>query len=129
MKRLLLFVILALSPVAHAARELPATPIITLNGTPTFLGTITATTTKNNHDTSSPFNNTSDALKGWVLMVQCDAAGYLLPGTTNAAAVTTTNGIKVAADEKYIFIMSVQHGWLAALAVTGTLNCKVWRFV
>jgi hypothetical protein len=98
-----------------------------LNGSPTHLGTIVATTTKNNHDTASAFNNTGDALKGKLLMLQPDAACYVLAGTTNAATVTTTNGVKLAADERVLIRMRENQGWLACVSVTGTTNCRVWE--
>jgi hypothetical protein len=126
MKRLLVLVLLSLSPAAYPQAR-PNNTLVAINGYPAHLGTIVATTTKNNHDTASAFSNTGAALKGMVLMVQCDAAAYVLPGTANTATVTTGNGVKLEANEKFIFIMGVEHGWLAALAVSGTANCKVWR--
>lgn len=94
-----------------------------LNGTPTYLGTITATTTKNNNSTASPFT----IPLGQFVLVQCDAATYVLPGTTTGATVTTSNGVKIIADEKYYLMLTLDQAYLAALAVTGTVNCKVWR--
>lgn len=99
------------------------------NGVPTFLGVIVATTTKNNHDTATPFNNTGDALKGKVLLIQPDAACYILPGTANTATVTTSNGVKLAADERVIIHMAQGHSFLACLSVSGTTNCRVWELV
>lgn len=101
--------------------------VTVLNGSHAFLGTIVATTTKNNHDTASAFNNTGQALKGMTLLLQSDTACYVLAGETNTAAVTTTNGLKLEANEKYVLTMTRDQGWLAALAVSGTSNVKVWR--
>lgn len=98
-----------------------------VNGTHTFLGTIIATTTKNNNDTATPFNNSGEALKGKVLLLQPDAACYILPGTLSTTTVTTTNGLKVGADQTYVIIMGAGYGFLACLAVTGTANLKVWE--
>lgn len=100
-----------------------------LNGSPSYLGTIIATTTKNNHDTATPFNDTGDALKGKALMVQPDTACYILAGATNAGTVTTSNGVKLAADERVILTMTRDQGWLACVAVSGTTNLKVWELV
>jgi hypothetical protein len=100
-----------------------------LNGSPSYLGTIVATTTKNNHDTATPFVNTGDALAGLTLLVQSDVACYVLAGTANTATVTTGNGVKLEANEKYVITMSDRQGWLAALAVSGTANVKVWQLV
>lgn len=98
-----------------------------LNGSPSYLGVIVATTTKNNHDTAAPFNNTGDALKGRVLLLQPDAACYVLAGILNTATVTTTNGVKLQADERVILTMTASQGWLACVSVTGTTNLKVWE--
>jgi hypothetical protein len=136
MKRLLLLLTLAATPVLSSCTDAwavtmaparPSTMIETVNGSPQFLGKIVATTTKNNHDTATPFNNTGTAMKAWALLVQCDAAAYILAGTTNAATVTTANGVLLEANEKFELTMLPAEGWLAALAVSGTANCRVWR--
>lgn len=97
------------------------------SGTPVFLGVIVATTTKNNHDTAVPFNNTGDALEGKKLLIQSDADCYLLPGVLNTATVTTSNGVKVFANERVVIGMRQGYKWLAALAVSGTANVRVWE--
>jgi hypothetical protein len=99
-----------------------------VNGSITFLGTIvSAGTAINNHTTASAFNNTGDALGGKVLLLQATAALYLLPGTSNAASVTSTNGVKLGADERVIVTMSGSQGWLAQIPVSGSANLKVWE--
>jgi hypothetical protein len=100
-----------------------------LSGTPSYLGVIVATTTKNNHDTGAPFNDTGDALSGKVIMLQPDAACYMLPGTAATTTVTTANGILVAAGERVIISMGSSYGWVACLAVSGTSNVKVWELL
>lgn len=100
-----------------------------VNGSPSYLGTIVATTTKNNHDTAAPFNDTGDALKGKTIMVQPDTACYILAGSANTSTVTTANGVKLAADERVTITMTRDQGWLACLAVSGTTNLKVWEMV
>jgi hypothetical protein len=124
---LLLALSLLATPPALATVERSYAVSLITNGTPVYLGTIVASTTKNNHDTASPFNDTGDALEGKFLLVQCDAAAYVLPGTANTTTVTTSNGVKLAADERVILSMAAGYKWLAALAVTGTANCKVWE--
>ena len=97
-------------------------------GWPSYLGTITSTgTSVNNHSTSSAFNNTGDALKGRMLQCQADAACYMLPGTTNAAAVTSANGVLIPANGTYVVTMGENDGWLAVISVSGTANVKVWE--
>jgi hypothetical protein len=98
-------------------------------GSPSYLGTIVATTTKNNHDTATPFNNTGDALKTKMLMVQPDAECYILAGTTNGATVTTGNGVYLDANEKFFITMKSGQGWLACVSLAGTTNLKVWEMV
>lgn len=98
-----------------------------LSGTPSYLGVIVATTTKNNHDTAAAFNNTGDALTGKCLLIQPDAACYVLPGTANSATVTTTNGLKLEANSATVIVMTESHGWLACVSVSGTTNLKVWE--
>lgn len=103
-----------------------------LNGLHSFLGVIIATTTKNNHDTATPFNNTGDALKGKTLILQSDAAYYVYAGTANTATVTGTttgNGMLIGAGERVQLTMTRDHGWLAAVAVSGTANVKVWEMI
>jgi hypothetical protein len=100
-----------------------------LSGTPVYKGTIVATTTKNNHDTAAPFLNTGEALTGKVLLIQSDAAAYILPGTTNAATVTTANGVLLGAYDRVVIAMGQSYGWLAGLSVSGTANIKVWELI
>lgn len=89
-------------------------------------GTIVATTTKNNADTAAPFSLNYGAR----YMVQCDAAAYVRAVTSATGTVTTSNGVKVAADEKYDIDMLLDGGleqkWIAAVSVSGTANCKVF---
>lgn len=105
----------------------PAYLLGPLNGTPVLLGTIVATTTKNNNDTAVPFANTGEALQGKVLLIQPDAACYVLPGAASTATVTTSNGVKLQADERAIITMQSGYGFLACVSVSGTTNLKVWE--
>lgn len=102
------------------------------NGTPKKLGQIIATTTKNNHDTATPFNNTGDALEGKVLLLEASAACNVnCAGTTNAvvASVTRTSadyGFAMAADERIIVAMADGYKWIA---VVGSATVVVWEIV
>ena len=103
---------------------------LSLNGTPVFLGVIVATTTKSNHDTATPFNNTGEALKGKVLLIQTDTACYVNFGTTNAVTATgsaTGGAVHLADKEKMKVIMNSNYGWIAAVAVSGTSNVQIWE--
>lgn len=106
---------------------------LALNGTPRYLGTIVATTTKNNHDTATAFNNTGDALKGKLLLIQPDAACHINFGTTNAITAVTSQtagavSVFIGANERVIVRMDPESGfgWIAAVAVSGTANVKVF---
>jgi hypothetical protein len=96
---------------------------------PTFgadvrIGTIVATTTKNNSDTAAPF----DIPRNTRLVVQCDVETYITWGTATTAAATAASGLKLAADEKWETNSTAANIYLAALPVSaGTANCKVFK--
>lgn len=115
------------SPEVEARPKTVDQLLVLLNGDPTFLGAISATTTKNNHTTAVPFSNTGTGLAGKTLLLQPDTAGYLLCGSANTAAVTSANGIKINADERVIISLSDTNGWCAWLASTGTSILRVWE--
>lgn len=118
------------APAVSAAPTRSSNPTLATHrqtGTPVYLGTIVATTTKNNHDTAAPFSNTGDAMKGFSVIVQCDTAAYIRSGTANTVTVTAANGLLVAANEKLYLALEETYGWIAALAVSGTSNCKVFQ--
>lgn len=101
-----------------------------LNGMPIFLGVIDATTTsKTNHEATTPFNNTGEALKGKTLLIQVSAECYIGVTSTSTGTVTTANGVKLAADERVIIMMGQSRGFLAAIHATATANVRVWELV
>jgi hypothetical protein len=97
----------------------PAHVLNTLNGRPTYLGTITATTVKTNADTAVPFTLNP----GTVLLIQADAEGYFSVGS--AATLTASNGVLLQAKEKFLLILAGDDRTLQALPVSGTLNLSV----
>jgi hypothetical protein len=97
-----------------------------LFGTPTRLGVIVATTTKNNHDTATPFNNTGDALGGKLLVLQPDTACHITVGSLNTQTATTT-AIKLEANERFVLNMGTGPKFLACVAVSGTTNLQVYE--
>lgn len=116
--------------VALSAQRIRDFPTLyqTLNGSPSFLGVIAGTSSSvNNHTTGTAFRNTGEALTGKTLLLQSDATCHILPGTTNAAAATVANGVKLAADERVILTMTREEGWLAAIAPSTTCNVRVWE--
>lgn len=98
-----------------------------LNGMPVLLGTITATTTKNNSTTAVPFYTAAPDLSGRVLMLQADSACYVVFGATSALAVATTAGVKLAADEKFYVTLRSDTGLVACLPGSGTTVLRVYE--
>lgn len=102
--------------------------VVALNGSPSYLGTIDATTTsKTNHQATTPFNNTGDGLSGKVLLIQSNSDVFLLPVSTNTGTVTTTTGVKIRADERVMLTMTQRHNWLAVICASGTANVRIWE--
>lgn len=108
-----------------------------INGAPQYLGTIQSTGT-------NVISNLSGAIqKGYRLMVQPDAPGYIMPSNHATTPVapdvtqTSANGVKLAADEKYYIGLTGDSNYgsddgddyLQWLSVSGTTNLKVWRMV
>lgn len=102
--------------------------LIVLNGAPSTLGKIEATTTsKNNSDTGTAFNQTGNGLKGMFLEIQPDVACHFSTEATAALAVATTEDTKLEAGEKYRFFMPTDHPFLACRSVTGSVVLRVKR--
>lgn len=90
-----------------------------------YLGTIVATTTTTNSSTATPFTINNGAR----LSIQPDAACYVAVSASSSVTATTTNGVKVEANA--LFPTSVpptgSAGYVAVLAVSGTVNAKVFE--
>lgn len=102
--------------------DLP-TQLLALNGSPNLVGTIVATTTKNNSDTATPFT----IKPGAAVMLQSDTAVYVRAGEAATLTVTTANGFLLAANEKFTLLLHPDETYLACLAVAGTSNVKVFQ--
>lgn len=99
--------------------------VAVINGSPRYLGTIVATTAKDNSSTASAFTISA----GSTILLQSDTACYVLAGTSadqTQPTVSATNGVYLAALEKYQFILPRATALVQAIAVTGTSNVKVW---
>ncbi len=104
----------------------PFTLNLKLLGQPVQLGQIVCTTTKNNHDTAVPFNNTGDALTCKVLELQADGACYIKFGAANTITATTSAyDKKLEAGQSWTVVMTEDKGFIAALAVSGTVTVNV----
>lgn len=89
-----------------------------------YLGTIVATTTaKNNTDTAAPF--TIPRLSR--LVIQPSAACYAGLIKSGATAVSSTTGLKVDADAAYETTTTSDRVVLSCVAVSGTVNVKVFQ--
>jgi hypothetical protein len=101
----------------------PAAQIPALNRFPHYLGTITATTTaKDNSTTAVPFT----IPQGVAVMCQPDAACYL-SSEFPAATVATTNSMLIGANERWVGFLWGTETIVAAKAVAGTVNVKVFK--
>lgn len=89
-----------------------------------YLGTIAASTAKNNTDTASPFTIPASAK----ISVQCDAAAHVLvcQGAASCTA-TTTNGVKVAQDALFMTSTPGNASGLGYVSVVGSANCRIFE--
>lgn len=99
----------------------------TVFGDFTLLGTITATTTKNNHTTAVPFNDTGNALSAKTVTVQCDTACYIRTGAADTLTVTATNGFYLPAHGAATFTLRPENGFVACLPASGTTVLTIWE--
>lgn len=100
-----------------------------LNGAPRYVGSISLSTTA----------ATLQVTAGRLYLVQPSADAYLSPATTSAGAVrkqdgtsatiTSTLGVKVAADEKFYVLAGDDDGYLAGILASGTGSAQVWELV
>lgn len=107
-----------------------------LNGSPQYLGTIQSAGT-------NVISNLSSAIRaGDRLLVQPDAAGYVLAADAAASPSTTnssTTGLKLLADEKCYLTLAgastpgkannTAEAYLQWISASGTTNLKVWRLI
>jgi hypothetical protein len=86
-----------------------------------YLGVIAATTaSKTNLSTAVPFTLGG----GTLLTIQCTAAAYI---ATNAASVTTSNGLLIPADTAFPTSMgNATPTTIAIILASGTANCRVY---
>lgn len=99
-----------------------------LYGDPVYIGTIVATAAPaDNANTSSPFCDSGERLRGKMLLLQPDVACYVRQNAVVNGGVTSTNGVKLAADQLFLTNMRGSKGYLAAVAVSGTVNLRVFE--
>lgn len=103
-----------------------------INGAPTYLGSIVTTSAaaKNNSDTAVAFNGSAAPyLKGKMLLIQTSGVCYILPVSSASGAVTSANGIKLAADERVILTMDGARGFLSVIRDSSDVTVKVWELM
>lgn len=59
-------------------------------------------------------------------LIQCDADSYIYYGENSSASATSTNGMKIFADEKLPATLTNNRKVIAIKPVTGSANCKVF---
>lgn len=107
--------------------SLAAVPAL-VNGAPVFLGVTDVTTTaKTNAEATTPYGTTG--LTDKALLIQASAECYVGVTATSTGDVTTANGVKLAADERVIVLMSATYPYLVAITASGTANLRVWELV
>lgn len=89
------------------------------------VGTIVATTTKNNSDTAAPFTLN----EGGRYAVQCDAAAYYQTGKTSGATAVAATAVELGAKVLFDIPLPAGHNHIAILSVSGTATCKVFAVV
>lgn len=104
------------------------------SGHPVYLGTIDATTTsKTNHQATTPFNNTGGALCGKLLLIQNagSVAVRLHAVTTTTGTTTNTRGTgfgpEIQSKERVIVFMDDTRCYMAGIALSSTANIDFWE--
>ncbi len=98
-----------------------------LFGLPTRLGVIIATTTsKNNDDTATPFNDTGSGLAGKLLVLVPDVACTIKAGSAATVAAVATD-YALEANKPFPLNMPSDAVFLAARATSGTVNLVVFE--
>ncbi len=125
-RRLLLLPLLLIPLVAIAAgtRSADQTDTIkALNGSPVYLGRISAgTSAKNNADTTA-----FTIPAGSLLLIIPSAAVKVLADNDATEGITTTNGVPLVAAEKYYLLLRSDQAYLQAITVSSTSDVDVWR--
>lgn len=98
--------------------------LLALNGSPTYLGKISATTSAKNNADATAFD-IPDSAK--VLLLCASAAVKWLPDTDATEDITTTNGVPLEAGKCWWLILKDTQRYLQAITDSGTSDLSVWR--
>lgn len=94
------------------------TLMFALNGSPSYLGTITST--------ASSSTNSFDIPEGSILMLQADAEVTVIPVASASGTVTAGNGVTLAAGERFYCTLTKYQKHVACI---GAAAVKVFRLV
>lgn len=94
-----------------------------LNGSPKYLGRISATTSAKNNADSTAFT----IPKGSLLLIIPSAAVSVMGAATATETVTATTGVPLAANEKFYLLLGKSELYLEAITPSSTANVDVWR--
>lgn len=97
------------------------------NAEDVYLGTIASSgASTTNAQTATAFDTSgyNDAR----LSIQCDAAAYVKLVKTSTSTVTSSNGVKLAADQLYDLDVFGKK-WVAIIPVSGSANCRVYAYL
>lgn len=90
--------------------------MLALNGSPSYLGTITSTAASSVNAFAIP--------AGSILCIQPDAEVTIVPVASASGVVTAGTGIKLAANERFYCTLTRDQAHLACI---GAANVKVFR--
>lgn len=94
--------------------------VVTLNGSPTYVGTIQST------GTTTTTLSAGALTPGRTYLLQADAKAYFAPQTSSAGTVTTANGTLIGADGSFVVCLKNTQTHIAVISATGTANVKVF---
>ena len=94
-----------------------------LNGSPKYLGRISATTSAKNNADATAF----DIPSGSLLLIYTSAAVNVLGSNSATEVVTATTGVPLAAAEKFYLLLKPDEKYLEAITPSSTANVDVWR--
>lgn len=98
------------------------------SGEPNYLGVIDATaTSKTNAQATAPFNAAAPGLALMNILIQPDVDCYVLPVTTSAGTVSSTNGVKITAGERVLIGLTELKPWIAVIRDTASGNIRFWE--
>ena len=106
-----------------AATLSQAALLAALNGSPTYVGTISSSGSHADNADGTPF----DLPQGAVVMLVADAAGYFIPMATAAGTVTTSNGVPLSASSPFYFRIRESKPFLRWISASGTAALRVFR--